>query len=435
MTPGARLQAAIELLDEIERGGRPADSIAAAYFKSRRFIGAKDRRAVADRVYGCLRRRARLDWWIGEMWRDGGADSRTRVLADVVLMERPSEPELAELFEGAHAPSRPGLEERELLRQLSGKPLFHHQMPDWVRGEYPSWMDETFTALYGDRKAAEMGAMRDEAPLDLRVNTLKGTRDEAVAALAEDGFTATPTPLSPLGLRLPGRVALMAQRAYREGFVEVQDEGSQLVALLTEAKPGQAVADFCSGAGGKTLALAALMANKGRLVACDVHDGRMARAAERLRRAGVHNVTKHVLEAEGDRWIKRSAGTFDRVLVDAPCTGTGTWRRNPEAKWRLTPQDVEELAALQRRVLTSAARLVRPGGRLIYATCSIMPAENEDRIAEFTAADPAFSVMPVPEIWQRVIAAPCPGEAPLLRLSPAANGTDGFFVAVLTRSA
>ena len=209
---------------------------------------------------------------------------------------------------------------------------------------------------------------------------------------------------------------------------------SFLVALLTDARPGMAVVDYCAGAGGKTLCLAAAMANKGRLVACDVAEWRVDRAGDRLRRAGVHNVTKRVISGETDKWIKRAAASFDRVLVDAPCTGTGTWRRNPDAKWQLGENDLLELVVRQQDILTSAARLTKPGGRLVYATCSLLTEENEGQVETFLARHPDYKVVPIPELWQQVIGTACPVAGPYLRLSPLTHGTDGFFGAVLERA-
>lgn len=430
MTPAARLQAAIEVLEAIEAANRPADQVASFYFKGRRYIGSKDRRAVAEIVWRVLRSKARIDWWLGRL--DFPAEARARVFADMAFQGVKPE---RELFQGAHSARPPGKEERRMMEELAGKSIFHHDMPAWVRGEYPEWMQERLESLHGDRLAAEMGAMRDEAPLDLRVNTLKASRDEAVAALAADKIAAEPTPLSPLGLRLAQRAALVQVRAWRDGLVEVQDEGSQLVALLTDARPGQAVVDYCAGAGGKTLALAAAMENKGRLVACDVAEWRVDKAGERFRRAGVHNVTRRVIGGESDKWIKRSAGSFDRVLVDAPCTGTGTWRRNPDAKWQLTETDLLELVERQKAILASAARLAKPGARLVYATCSILPEENERQVEAFLADHPDFVAVPVPALWAGLVGTPCPVDGPWLRLSPLAHGTDGFFAAVMERRA
>jgi 16S rRNA (cytosine967-C5)-methyltransferase len=222
-------------------------------------------------------------------------------------------------------------------------------------------------------------------------------------------------------------------QVFKDGLIEVQDEGSQLVALLADARPGQRVADFCAGAGGKTLAMAAQMHNKGKIVACDVLEGRIDRAAVRFNRAGVHNVERRALSSERDQWVKRHAGTFDRVLIDAPCSGTGTWRRNPDAKWKLSPQDLEELEQVQRNILDSAWRLVKPGGRLIYATCSLLAEENEAQVEAFLAAHADFKRVPVGEVWQTAIGGDCPATSDMLSLTPAQHGTDGFFAAVLER--
>jgi 16S rRNA (cytosine967-C5)-methyltransferase len=221
--------------------------------------------------------------------------------------------------------------------------------------------------------------------------------------------------------------------AYRDGLVEIQDEGSQIVALLVDSRPGMRVCDFCAGAGGKTLALAALMGNKGHLVACDVSERRLAGASRRLRRAEAFNVERRNLSGERDPWVKRHRGSFDRVLVDAPCTGTGTWRRNPGARWTLAPSDLAEQVDLQRRILASAARLVRPGGRLVYATCSLLAEENERQAEWFLAQDPRFSTVPISDVWTSTIAASCPTGEPWLQLTPGRHGVDGFFIAVFAR--
>ena len=428
MTPAARLSAAIELLATIESEKRPADQVASLFFKTRRFIGAKDRRAVAEVVWRVLRHKARIDWWLERL--DHPAEARARVLADHVLSH--GLPDIS-LFQGVYSPPPPGREEKKMMETLKGCDIFHRDQPAWVRGEFPEWMTARLTDLWGDDLPREVGTMRDEAPLDLRVNTLKGNRDDAIKSLAAEKVKAEPCRWSPLGLRLSERVPMVQMQAWRTGLVEIQDEGSQLVALLADAKPGQAVCDYCAGAGGKTLALAAGMQNKGRLVACDVAEWRVDKAQERLRRAGVHNVTRRVISGASDKWIKRSAASFDCVLVDAPCTGTGTWRRNPDAKWALTEQDLLELVDSQRVILASAARLVKPGGRLVYATCSILPDENEKQVAAFVESHPDFHVVPVPSLWDSQVGTQCPVDGPYLRLTPFAHGTDGFFAAVLER--
>ncbi len=431
MTPAARLAAAIEVLDEIDATRRPADQVASHYFKNRRYIGSKDRRAVAQTVWRVLRRKARIDWWLGFL--DHPADARARVMADLVFEGITPTPDL---FQGPHSAPAPGREEWRLMDQLKGRDIFNREMPAWVKGEFPQWLTPRLEALWGEDMPRQLGAMRDEAPLDLRVNTLKASRDDAMAALAKEGIRAQPTALSPWGLRLASRVALVQVQAWRDGLVEVQDEGSQLVALVVDPKSGEAVVDYCAGAGGKTLALAASMNNKGRLVACDVAEWRVDKAQDRLRRNGVHNVTRRVISGESDKWIKRHAGTFDRVLVDAPCTGTGTWRRNPDAKWQLDENDLLELVVRQKAILASAARLVRPGGRLVYATCSVLTEENEAQADDFLASHPDFTALPVGTVWEQALpGVPCPVAGPWLRLSPLSHGTDGFFAAVLERKA
>lgn len=447
MTPAGRTQAAIDLISAIASTARPADGMASEFFRSRRFIGAKDRRAVAEQVWGILRRWARLAWWVRRIaeatWSPGNPPEwdaitpRDRVLADMVLSGGLSLPEIEKLFDGEKfAPYRLTERDKVLVRALKGRPLTHDDMPVWVRGEVPDWVADKLRGLYGDHCADLLVALQSEAPVDLRVNTLKGDLTHAVAELAAEEVPAVPTLYSPLALRLEARVNLPATKAFRNGLIEVQDEGSQLVALLADAQPGMSVVDFCAGAGGKTLALAAQMQNKGRLVASDVSAGRLERASVRLRRAGVHNVTRRALEGEGDKWVKRQAGSFDRVLVDAPCTGTGTWRRNPDAKWRLTEETLENLTATQGAIIRRAARLVKPGGRLIYATCSMLVEENEGCIESFlTEAGEDFRILPVHSLWPDLIGtAPCPSEGDFLRLDPARHGTDGFFVAVLERA-
>jgi 16S rRNA (cytosine967-C5)-methyltransferase len=433
VTPSAQVAAAIELLAAIASDGRPADAVASHYFKTRRYIGSKDRRAISNRVWGVLRRRARLGWWLAQLETEDFP--RERVLADLVLTEKLGEPDLKHLFSGEkNCPEKLTPDDRKLIEHLASKDIFNHGMPAWVRAEFPEWIEPRLTELFGEALGREMGVMREEAPVDLRVNTLNADRETALGALAKEGFKAEPTPLSPIGLRLPARISLTAQDLFKQGLVEVQDEGSQLVSLLTGAQPGQAVMDFCAGAGGKTLALAATMRNKGRLVACDTHAARSERAVQRLRRAGVHNVTRHVLEGEGDKWLKRQKGTFDRVLVDAPCSGSGTWRRNPDAKWRLSEAGLLELTALQGKILEQASGLVKSGGRLVYATCSLLPEENERQVEAFLAAHGDFTLVPVADVWAETIGTACPVPGPYLRLSPAGHNTDGFFAAVMSKA-
>jgi 16S rRNA (cytosine967-C5)-methyltransferase len=307
-------------------------------------------------------------------------------------------------------------------------------MPRAVACDLPDWLEPHLDAVYGRRLEDEIAALNTPAPLDLRVNALKADRDTARRALAAERIHTEATPWSPLGLRLKHRAPLAGTAAFKDGLVEVQDEGSQLAALLADARPGMRVVDFCAGAGGKTLALAAQMKNRGKLIACDVSEWRLDRAGRRLRRAGISNVERRPLSSERDPWVKRHAESFDRVFVDAPCLGIGSWRRNPDGKWRAGPQDLAELAPRQRDILASAARLVKPGGRLIYATCSLLREENEAQAEAFLAANPDFALYPAARAWAETIGGPSPGGDDYLRLTPARHGTDGFFVAIFERA-
>jgi 16S rRNA (cytosine967-C5)-methyltransferase len=304
-------------------------------------------------------------------------------------------------------------------------------MPDAVRLEIPDWLLPRLLARFGPTLPAEMAAMDTNAPLDLRVNLLKSTREQARAALAAEGWDALPTPWSPWGLRIEGRRPVTSGPTFQSGLVEIQDEGSQLVAALVDAHPGMRVADWCAGAGGKTLALAGAMQNRGQIVACDVSSSRLEGAVRRLRRAGAHNVERHLIEP-GDKWAKRRAGTFDRVLVDAPCTGTGTWRRNPDARLRLTERDLADLVPKQALILDAARGLVRKGGRLVYASCSLLEEENEAQVSAFLDRHADFVLLPLQRVWT---ASPPPCSGDFLSLTPARHHTDGFFAAVLERVA
>ena len=422
MTPPARLAGAIDLLTEIDaHPRRPADAVANDFFRARRFIGSGDRRAVSDRAWRVMRARRRLTWLLD---RAGTAPTPRMLVAASLLTEGWDEAGLTQNYSGGGYGPAPFLQpETAALRHLIGAALNDPAMPDAVRYELPDWVLPHVQARFGDQLGPEMDAALAPAPLDLRVNLLRGTRENARIALQAEGLECADTPYSPWGLRIDGRRAVTTGAAFQSGLVEIQDEGSQLVAGLVGVEPGMRVVDWCAGAGGKTLALAMLMQNRGHLVACDVSAPRLEGAVRRLRRAGVQNVERHLV-APGDKWAKRRGGTFDRVLVDAPCTGTGTWRRNPDARGRLRELDLAELVPKQAHILDDAARLVRPGGRLIYATCSIFIEENEAQVDAFLARVPSFTVVP----------SGLDG-ANYLSLTPLRHGTDGFFGAVLERAA
>jgi len=465
VTPAARIAAAIELLDAVEAApNRPADAVANDFFRARRYIGSGDRRAVSNRVWQVLRARRRLAWWIGNATttdaklgevrpngappdkakagdagaghaeaNPGGAKPSPRLLvAASLLLEGWALSGIRQTFSGGQfAPA--GLERPEtaVLSRIEGHGLDHPAIPEAVRLEIPDWLLPRLTARFGPSLAVEMAALSKPAPLDLRVNPLKADRAQAQAALAAEGWDAQPMSLSPGGLRIEGRRPITTGPAFMSGLVEIQDEGSQLVAMLVGAAPGMRVVDWCAGAGGKTLALAGMMQNRGQIVACDVSASRLDGAVRRLRRAGVHNVERHLLEP-GDKWLKRRAGAFDRVLVDAPCTGTGTWRRNPDARLRLTQQGLAELVAKQAGILDNAQSLVRKAGRLVYATCSLLEEENEAQVSAFLLRHPDFAVVPLARAWS--VDGPVPNSGDFLFLTPARHGTDGFFAAVLERA-
>lgn len=430
MHPAARLQITLDLMTELDRAARPADAVISAWLRGQRRLDEHDRGEILDRVAALLRHHARLGWWLA---RHGRADTmRHRMLAWLTLGEGRTPEQIRRLFSGAEdAPEALNSAEAGLLIKLQGGRIDHPAMPLDLRLECPDWAAEPLRQRFGAEYEAEMVALLTPPPLDLRVNPLQATREEMLRALRDLGLAAEASRLAPLGIRLAERVSLARLPALKTGALEIQDEGSQLVAQLVDARPGARVADFCAGAGGKTLALAAQMDNRGHIVACDVNEGRLKRCAERLRKAGLHNAATRLLTSETDRWIKRSKGTFDRVLVDAPCSGTGTWRRNPDARWRAPEAGLAGLVALQARILASAARLVKPGGRLVYATCSLLPAENEAQVAAFLAANPAFHVVPLAEVAPQMTGSAHPD---YLSLTPARHDTDGFFAAVLQRA-
>jgi 16S rRNA (cytosine967-C5)-methyltransferase len=383
MTPSARVQAAIELLDAVieaaRTAGPAADTLISAYFKQRRYAGSKDRRAVRELVYRAIRR-------------SGERPVSGRV---AMLGLADEEPALLALFDGGpHAPARPAPGEERAPASLA-----------------PAWLADRIDA-------ADLRALLERAPLDLRVNRLKGVREEAMRAMPE----AEPTPHSPLGLRLPEGFRVEETEAWRLGLVEVQDEGSQLLSLACAAAPGMTVVDLCAGAGGKTLALAAEMADHGRILACDTDRQRLSRMRPRLQRAGASIVETRLLDPGSEaEALADLAGAADLVLVDAPCSGTGTWRRNPETRWRLTPERLERLVALQAHLLDVAAALARPGGALVYAVCSLLPEEGRGQAEAFSAR----SAMVPEDVPIAAGRAAGPGRM----LSPAHDGTDGFFVA------
>jgi 16S rRNA (cytosine967-C5)-methyltransferase len=391
MTPSARLQAAIDILEGLNGAIAPADRAVRDWFAARRFAGSGDRRAIAELVFRIVRHRASLAWRM--------QSESPRALAIAALLADGQEP--ASLFTGGYGPAPLTAEE---LASIAAPPT---PPPTWVTGEYPEWLESELTRRFGPMLAAEMAAFAERAPVDLRVNTLKSSREAVLAALQADGFEAEA--VGRVAIRCPpGSRNLDRHALYLAGHFEIQDLAAQTAAERAGAKPGMRVLDLAAGAGGKSLAMAAAMENQGEIIACDTRGAALAELEKRARRAGADIIRTHIL---GDP----PTGPFDLVLVDAPCSGSGTWRRQPELKWRLTPHRLAALTALQDRLLEQAAGLAAT--RLVYATCSILPVENEDRITAFLAKNPAFR-----------------REEPDFQASPAAFGMDGFYAAFLTRN-
>jgi 16S rRNA (cytosine967-C5)-methyltransferase len=432
MTPAARLSAAIEVIETIDAQRIPAAQALKDWGTSHRFAGSGDRAAIAGLVWDVLRRRASSGWIMDD------DSSRARVLGMLRLERGLDVGEVAKLCDGGRfAP--PPLTEAERTA-LTSRSL--GDAPAAVAGDYPEWLDPYLASAFGDDRAAEAAAMASRAPLDLRVNTLKAKREKVLAALSHLG--AKPTPWSPLGLRIllaadARNVGIHAEEAFIKGLVEVQDEGSQLAALFSAAKPGEQVIDLCAGAGGKTLALAAQMQGKGRLIATDNDKRQLAPIHERLSRAGVHNAEVRTPRGADDPLADIRASA-DLVLIDAPCSGTGAWRRNPDAKWRMRPGALEIRVKDQVEVLDRAAAMVKPGGRITYITCSVLSVEDSDQVRAFVARHPDFSVVPPAEtasvLWDKAddFAKAALQSPEGWLMTPRRTGTDGFFVSVLRRS-
>lgn len=429
MTPGARLSAVIDLYDSIVDAPRPADQILFQYFRSRKFIGSGDRRFITETIYTLLRHYARLTWWAEKLGMQ--PDGRSIILLWLVFGTSYKTEDILQLFDGAgYGPTTLSRFERDCIAKAFTGELTPSDMPEDVQLECPNWAYESLKKAFGSDLTAEMQIMQEEAPLDMRVNTLKGERDAVIKQLRQDDFKITPTQYSPIGIRVQGRPAFSMHPLYQKGAIEVQDEGSQLLSILCGAKPGEWVVDFCAGAGGKTLALAAQMQNKGRIWACDIEKNRLENSRKRLRRAGVHCVELALLDDEEDDWVRKHKQKADCVLIDAPCSGVGTWRRNPFMRWQNMGPTLKNLTAVQQSILSSASRLVKPGGRLMYATCSLLPEENQKQVDVFLAANPHFKPMPLEQVTQ-IKGLDLTGAS--LQLTPAKNNTDGFFISAMKR--
>jgi 16S rRNA (cytosine967-C5)-methyltransferase len=403
-------------LGEVLRFAHPADAVLSRFFREHRALGHRERGFIAETLYAVVRR---LRW----LHRLTGPEGTPRQLLLAWLAR--GEGWAMHKFDGlVSAP------ERQWIEGIKAAALPEGSLAE--RADLPDWLAERLLAHHGEAAFLELAhSLNRPAPLDLRVNTLKASRDEVLARLAADGIAASPCPFSPHGIRLRDKPALQKHPLFVDGAVEVQDEGSQILGFLVQPRRGELVIDFCAGAGGKTLQLGAMMRSTGRLYALDIVGKRLAALRPRLARAGLSNVHPLLLAHERDARLKRLMGKADRVLVDAPCSGLGTLRRNPDLKWRQTPEAVAEMAARQRDILAAAAKLLRPGGRLVYATCSLLDDENDGIVDAFLAAHPEFAPLVAEQILGGQGIAPKTGER--LRLSPSVHDTDGFFAAVLER--
>ena len=419
MHPNALLELSTDLLHKVMQFDSPADRVVSDFFRAHRALGSRERHTLAETTYTVLRQRL-----LFQHLAQSGKGEMERRLA---LLG----------WQGNAGFLRAALTEQEQQWLEQVATIDKATLPDKLRHNLPEWLAEVLQLEMGDQFWPLMDSLNAPAGLDLRVNAFKAKREDVHAALLAGGIAAEITPYSPLGLRVQGKPALNKLEVFTRGDVEVQDEGSQLLALLTDAKRGEMVVDFCAGAGGKTLALGASMRNTGRLYAFDTSGHRLAALKPRLARSGLSNVYPVQIAHERDDRIKRLSGKIDRVLVDAPCSGLGTLRRNPDLKWRQTPQSVQEMSLKQAAILASAARLLKPGGRLVYATCSLLSAENEAVATAFSEANAGnFTPLPAADALARahVTEAETLVRGDFLRLWPYRHGTDGFFAAVWERS-
>lgn len=411
MTPSARIQAAIDILEGLDATAMPADRFIRDFFRTRRYAGSKDRASVAERVFDMFRHRASYAWRL--------QSDAPRALAIASVLAEAGDVDA--LFGGSgYGPAPLSDDERAAIAAPQ-----RLDPPRWVTCEYPAFLDAELERSLGPSLVPEMRAMQRRASVDLRVNTLKAAREDVRAKLVQDGFDVRSTPYSPWGLRIPaqaGLVVLQKHPLFEQGLFEFQDEASQIASLLADARSGMRVLDLAAGAGGKALALAAAMGNRGEIIASDIHPQRLAQIEARAARAGVT-----IIRTTPEVPVRDS---FDLVFVDAPCSGSGTWRRQPEQKWRLTQARLDELTALQSRLLDLGA--ARTTARLVYATCSLLACENDDRIAGFLARHPTFRPAPALASWHQAAAEPPPpGLGEFFRASPATTGTDGFFAAIV----
>jgi len=427
MKPASRIAATLEILESPQRARVPLDKCVGDYMRSRRYIGSKDRANVAERIYNMTRASAKLGWWLNYLKVED--TPRNRLIAWTILGEEANEKRVGDLFDGSkYAPEVLTDEEQAFAAKLYGKKLTRKDMDEAVIYECPAEHEEKLRAIFGDDFAAEMAAMLEPATLDLRVNMFTADKEKVTGSLAKDGVNVVDGNFCPWTLKCTEKSYLAKTKALTKGWVDIQDEGSQAIAWLCAAKPGMQVLDFCAGGGGKTLALAAAMQKKGRIVAMDNNARRLENGRKRYKKAGIADIVeiRSLSEERHRKWLKRQRETFDIVLVDAPCSGSGTWRRNPDTRWQTYGPSLEELIILQNEILEKAMRCVKPDGKLVYATCSLFKEENEDQVEKFLNDNPEFEIVPIDETLGL--------GSPFMRLTPHRHETDGFFTAILKRN-
>jgi len=456
MRTSARYQEAINLLDEVLKNLHiPCDRFIVGIFKNKRYIGSHDRRFIKDLVYDVMRQWPALDFYCGlDSSLDSKLNGRLAMILFLHVIKKVPVSELSYIFDGTdYGPAYISKNERLLLEKVAEVNSATREAPeednlektpDWALAASPAWLWPSFVRRFGEEAVPQVQALNHKATVDIRVNTLKATPEKVLQNIkfkdADKGEVEfSKTPFSPVGIRLYDSYNLQDSPLWQNGEIEVQDEGSQLIALLANPKPGMRVLDMCAGAGGKTLAMAAIMQNKGSIVATDIHDWRLQKCRERLRKSGANNVECRLLE---NGWLKRQVEKFDLVLVDAPCSGTGTWRRNPDLKLKFTSKDLAETIEKQRSIIADAVKLVKKGGTLVYATCSVLGEENEDQL-QYLIDNGTLEALAIDQLWGDVIGGPSQaltkgllkqeGGGSFLQLTPLHHQTDGFFVSILKK--
>ncbi len=429
MKPASRINATIEILESTQRARVPLNKCVGDYMRPRRYIGAKDRKDISERIYNITRAYARISWWLKKLEIED--TPRNRIIIWLTLGENADEKRLKDLLDGSnYAPEILSHKETNMIKKLLTitNKLEHEDMPSAVQVECPAQHEQSLKALFGDDFKAEMRAMLKPATLDLRVNTFLIDRENAKRSLEKDGIKTVFGKLSPWALRCEDKAFLSHSKAFKKGWIEIQDEGSQLIAWLCKAQPSMQILDYCAGGGGKTLAIAAMMERKGRIVAMDNDAKRLENGRKRYKKAGLADIieVRALSDERHKKWLKRQREKFDIVLTDVPCSGSGTWRRNPDTKWQNFGPSIDKLTKIQAEIIDKAAKNVKVGGCLIYATCSLFQNENEEQVERFLKNHPEFKVKAIDEKLGI--------GSPYMRLTPYRHETDGFFTAILKKT-